>query len=328
MSTRHSEIRLVCASHSPLQLGFLDAADAAAQAGFFAAIGAAREWLREFDPELYVIFGPDHFNGFFFDLMPSFCIGIAAHSTRDWGIEQKPLKVDAAAARGCIDALRAADFDVAVSHRMRADHGITIPLLQLTGALDAATVLPIFINCAADPRPGFGRVRLMGEAVGRYLGTLGKRIVVVASGGLSHDPPTPKLATAPPEVLKRLIDRNDPTLEELHRRQDRVVMHSKELAEGRGPCMPPNEPWDRRFLERLLAQDIEAFDTHTDAEIDREAGFGGHEVRTWIAAAAAMKAATAGSTAANPGYAATLDYYHVIPEWLTGMAVVRGYALQ
>lgn len=323
-----SELRLVCASHSPLQRGFLDAADAGAQSRFFDAIGAARDWLQEFDPQLFVVFGPDHFNGFFFDLMPSFCVGIAAESTRDWGIAHKPLKVDADAARGCIAALHAADVDTAVSHRMRADHGITIALLQLTGALDAAPIVPIFINCAADPRPAFRRVRLMGEAVGRYLGGLGKRIVVVGSGGLSHDPPTPRIATAPPEVVTRLVDRHDPSIEELRRRQDRVVMHSKELAEGRGPCKPPNEPWDRRFLERLLARDIVSFDAYADAMIDREAGFGGHETRTWVAAVAAMQAGCAAGAGSGAAFDVTLDYYHVIPEWLTGMAVVRGSARQ
>ena len=93
---------------------------------------------------------------------------------------------------------------------------------------------------------------------------------------------------------------------------------------GRGPCKPPNEPWDRRFLERLLALEIESFDDFTDDMIDREAGFGGHEVRTWVAAAAALKAATAVNAGAAADFGATLDYYHVIPEWLTGMAVVRG----
>ena len=36
---------------------------------------------------------------------------------------------------------------------MKVDHGITIPLFKLTGALDRYNVLPVFINCAADPVP-------------------------------------------------------------------------------------------------------------------------------------------------------------------------------
>ena len=30
---------------------------------------------------LVVVFGPDHFNGFFYELMPAFCIGTAAEGT-------------------------------------------------------------------------------------------------------------------------------------------------------------------------------------------------------------------------------------------------------
>jgi 2,3-dihydroxyphenylpropionate 1,2-dioxygenase len=68
----------------------------------------------------------------------------------------------------------------------------------------------------------------------------------------------------------------------------------------------------------MIHKDLEAFDAYTDEMMDREAGFGGHEVRTWVAAAAAMQAA-------GP-FEMTLDYYRIIPEWITGMAVVRGAA--
>ena len=56
----------------------------------------------------------------------------------------------------------------------------------------------------------------------------------------------------------------------------------------------------------------------TDAEIDRVAGFGAHEVRTWVAAAAAA------SAMGNPQ--TELRYYHLVPEWITGMGIVVGQA--
>ena len=56
----------------------------------------------------------------------------------------------------------------------------------------------------------------------------------------------------------------------------------------------------------------------TDAEIDRIAGFGAHEVRTWVAAGAAAR--QMGSPKAE------LRYYHLIPEWITGMGIVVGQA--
>ena len=54
-------------------------------------------------------------------------------------------------------------------------------------------------------------------------------------------------------------------------------------------CLPPSEQWDRDFLDTFLGPRYEDFDRMTDEEIDRVAGFGAHEVRTWVAAAAAAR---------------------------------------
>ena len=78
--------------------------------------------------------------------------------------------------------------------------------------------------------------------------------------------------------------------------------------------MPPNETWDRRFMQHIIDSDFAAMDAINDAEIDRHAGFGGHEVRTWVAAAAAAEALGA--------QLPSLRHYAVIPEWLTGMGIV------
>lgn len=48
-----------------------------------------------------------------------------------------------------------------------------------------------------------------------------------------------------------------------------------------------NQEWDREFLRRWSANDREALLSYTDAEIYLEAGQGGFEIRTFIAAAAA-----------------------------------------
>jgi 2,3-dihydroxyphenylpropionate 1,2-dioxygenase len=48
-----------------------------------------------------------------------------------------------------------------------------------------------------------------------------------------------------------------------------------------------NEAWDRDFLDRWAANDRERLLAYTDAETYRDAGQGGFEIRTFIAAAAA-----------------------------------------
>jgi len=97
-----------------------------------------------------------------------------------------------------------------------------------------------------------------------------------------------------------------------------VIKAARDLVNGGGPCLPPSEQWDRDFLGKFLAPDLAAFDRMTDAEIDRVAGFGAHEVRTWVAAAAAARR--------MGDMRAELRYYHLVPEWITGMGIVVGQA--
>ena len=308
---------LICMSHSPLMLSGIEATDPAKHEGFYAGVAQCAKTLADYRPDLLVVFGPDHFNGLFYDLMPSFCVGLEAESTRDWDLPPGRLDVPRALALDCVRHLHRAGIDTAVSYRMKVDHGTTIPLHKLTGGLDRHPVLPVVINCAADPRPDFRRVRMVGEAVGTFLATLqGKRIAIIGSGGLSHDPPTPRIGSAPKEIADRLIDRRILSKADYDAQQGRVIEACRVLARGGASILPPSRDWDRRFLTPLLAQDLQAFDHWSDADVDREAGFGGHEVRCWVAAFAAMKAAGA--------FSAQEHFHAMIPEWATGMAIVTG----
>ncbi|VCU70581.1 2,3-dihydroxyphenylpropionate/2, 3-dihydroxicinnamic acid 1,2-dioxygenase [Pigmentiphaga humi] len=306
--------QLICCSHSPLMMADIEASEPEGQRAFFDTMDAVSKEVHAFSPDLVVCFGPDHFNGFFYDLMPAFCLGMAAHGTHDWGLPGGPLRVPADLALDCARALHRQDLDVAVSYDMCVDHGNALSLTQLTGALARYDVLPVFLNCAADPRPSMRRSRLLGEAVGRFLADRGLRVTFIGSGGLSHDPPTPRLRQTPSDIAQRLIKRHTPSAEELAAREARVIQAGRDLVAGKGPCMPPDQEWDHDFMSRLCAWDVEALDAMDDAQIDRKGGFGGHEIRTWVAAAAAARA-----IAAHP---MQVRYYHVIPEWLTGMGIV------
>ncbi len=310
-------VSLTCCSHSPLMLTGIEASIPGEQARFMDTMTTVSRELHAFRPDLILLFGPDHFNGFFYDVMPSYCIGLAAEATRDWGMAGGPLRVPRDLALACARHLHRRDFDACVSYDMKVDHGLTISLTQLAGALARYDVLPVFVNCAADPRPSMRRVRELGAEIGAFLAGQGLRIAVVASGGLSHDPPTPRFARSPLEVARRFVKRATPTAEELAAREARVVQAARDLVVGKGPCMPPNPAWDRGFLESLTRFDITRLDAIDDAEIDREAGFGGHEVRTWVAAHAAARA-----LAGDARLAPDVRYYGVIPEWLTGMGVL------
>ena len=70
-------------SHTPL-MG-LNPVSPAVEQELKAAIAMAREQVHAFAPELVVLVAPDHYNGFFNELMPPFCIGTAAQGVGDYG---------------------------------------------------------------------------------------------------------------------------------------------------------------------------------------------------------------------------------------------------
>lgn len=304
-------LRLICASHTPL-MDHVDA-DPAIDRAVRAHFAALAEEVRVYDPELVVQFAPDHFKGFFYDMLPPFTVGIRATAIGDYDIGGGDFDIPEALALDCVRAVRGADVDVALSYRMQADHGFAQLLMLLGGRIDAWPVLPVHVNCAGPPLPSFRRVRALGDAVGRWAAGLGKRVLILGSGGLSHDPPIPSLATAPPQVAEMLIAGRNPPVEARRAREQANFETARRMARGEGRATPLNPGWDRAFMAGMAAGDLAMLDGLDEDDLTRIAGCGGHEVRNWVAAYAAM-------AAAGP-FAARHIFYHDIPQWNAGMGI-------
>ena len=278
-----------------------------------AAIGAARAFVADFAPELTVVFSPDHYNGFFYRLMPPFCIATGASGVGDYGSHLGPLDVPAQTALDCAAAVLDAGVDVAISTGIDVDHGTTQPLQELFGDATSVPVIPVFINSVATPLGPIARSRALGAAIGTYLAGLDRRVLLLASGGLSHDPPVPTLATAPEAALPRIVDGAPMRPEGRAARQRQVMTAAAEFAAGTGSCRPLNPDWDTALLDLLDTGDLAAVDGWTNDRIAAEAGNSAHEVRTWVAAFAAL--ATAGP------YRTANHYYRPAPELIAGFAI-------
>lgn len=107
------------------------------------------------------------------------------------------MKVPTEVAEALALAVMDRDVDMAISRRMQTDHGVVQPLENLFGDIAVRPVVPVFVNRVARPFTSMRRIRQIRVAVGEFLATLeGERMLVVGSGGLSHDPPVPQWATA------------------------------------------------------------------------------------------------------------------------------------
>lgn len=302
----------ICLSHSPLLER--NRADREVEVRFNAALKSATKTIAAWEPDIVIVFYPDHFNGFFYDLMPSFCIGAVASSVGDYGSVPGPLDVPEDLALSMAQSCIADGVDVAVSYRMQVDHGAVQPVELLSGLHPLSRIIPVFVNSAAPPRPKFARVRALGEAIGRWAAGMDLRIALVASGGLSHDPPLPAMAGASPEVRAKLIDGRNASHMARLARQNRVYNAGHEYAAGTSPLLPLNPQWDMAFLEALRQGRLNVADAWTDEEITAAGGRGFHEVRSWVAALSAL-------SAQGPSQV-SIDFYEPVQEWITGMAVI------
>ena len=280
---------------------------------FNATLAQARDFVQRFDPDLVVVFSPDHYNGFFYRTMPPFCIGTAAQGVGDYGTHVGPLDVPADVAEQCAQYVMNAGVDVSISASMDVDHGTVQPLETLFGSATAVPVIPVFINSVATPLGPIGRARALGAAIGRFAATLGRRVLLVGSGGLSHDPPVPTLATAPPAALGRIVHGEPMSTEQRAARQTAVMAAAHDFAHGESPLRPLNPDWDHALLELIDTNRLPEVDAWSNEWIAAEAGNSAHEIRTWVAAFGAL--ATQGT------YETALRYYRAAPELIAGFAV-------
>ncbi|MBX3670836.1 MAG: 3-carboxyethylcatechol 2,3-dioxygenase [Rhodocyclaceae bacterium] len=305
-------IQLKCLSHTPLR--GLNDPGAEVEAEVDQVLTKARAEVEAFDPELIIIFAPDHYNGLFYDLMPPFVIATAADSVGDYKTMLGPLSVPKDLALDLAKHILDSDVDIAISHRLQVDHGCTQTLEETTGSLSRYPVIPIIINSVAPPFCPYRRVRKLGDAVGRFVAKLNKRTLILGTGGLSHEPPVPLLAGANEDIANFLIAGRNPTPEFRAARQARTLATGMIFGKPECDLTPLNPEWDHNFMDLLIRGQLDQIDAFDIEEISQAAGRSTHEIRTWVAAFAAL-------AAAGP-YNAHKDYYRPINEWIAGYGVV------
>lgn len=316
MQQRLSERGFLGMSHSPLY--GLNAVDGAVLQTLDAAVALAREAVQRFDPQLVVLVGPDHYNGFFNELMPPFCIGSEATSVGDYLTPAGPLNVDAALALGLAEHLMDADFDIAVSRRMKVDHGFVQALQFLWGGLDSPPVVPIFLNAVAQPGiPRLRRCEQLGRAIGAFLDQLPQRTLVIGSGGLSHEPPVPTLAHPDPAVRERIICKRTPTEQDVAAKTARVMAAGVALASGTSAMKPLNPRWDAQWMQACEQADWRDFCAQGEAAIEQQAGLSAHESKSWVVARSALESPASGGALQR-----ALHHYQAIPEFIAGYGIL------
>jgi len=116
-------------------------------------------------------------------------------------------------------------------------------------------------------------------------------------------------------VEEFLIAGRNPSEESRQNRQAKIIAVGQKLAAGdKSVAVPLNPEWDRALLETFKKADFAAIEAMTEAEIRVEGGRGGQEVRSWMAAFAALHEVGE--------YEMTTHCYEDISEWIAGFGIV------
>jgi 2,3-dihydroxyphenylpropionate 1,2-dioxygenase len=239
--------------------------------------------------------------------MPPFVLGVEeAVGFGDFGSTAGPLPVASALAWSLHDSLTEAGFDLSLSYALTVDHGVVQSYEMVSGGT-VVPLVPLVVNTAAPPLPSLGRCVALGNALGAALraADVPGRVLVVASGGLSHWLPSndPRDPTVVGEKRASLI----------HGRQDAhafaAVREPRVRAMGGDPDARVNAEWDGWFLDQLRLGQLSPVTSLGHDGIEDRAGSGGHEIRTWLIGQAAV------------GRPLAWTSYEPVPEWITGMGI-------
>jgi aromatic ring-opening dioxygenase catalytic subunit (LigB family) len=185
-------ITFACAtSHAPGITAWTEAAPAPQKERIYGGLERLRQELDASTTDTLILLTSEHWANFFLDHIGAFCVGRADTYT---GPVEPWLRIDKAAIKGDPDlatAILEACYDNGIepsfAYELEFDHGTMVPLHFLNPGMKRP-VVPVFFNTLAVPQPSAARCLALGRVIGQVAARSPRRIGLIATGGLSHDP--------------------------------------------------------------------------------------------------------------------------------------------
>ena len=187
--------------------------------GCMKAIAELRQKLDAFDPDVLIVVGDDQHENLVDDNMPPFSIFTGEEVEASVSLRylnqarsenRTKYRVDAKLAGALVAGLMDEGFDPAYSKRTRYDGGLGHAFARVLKFLtpDAGRrVIPVMVNTYYPPAPSAHRCAQFGVALAKLVDRFPStdRVVVIASGGLSHT----KIDEQLDEKFIRALQHND-----------------------------------------------------------------------------------------------------------------------
>jgi aromatic ring-opening dioxygenase catalytic subunit (LigB family) len=143
-------------------------------------------------PDALIVVSPDHWSNFFLDNVPAVCIGVGESNEgppEPWmkGFPHREIPGHPELALHIVREAMSEGFEPSVSHRLKLDHGICIPLWRM-GLERLPRIVPMLVNSIEPPLPSLRRCLEWGRQLARAVKSYPEpiKVSILATGGLSH----------------------------------------------------------------------------------------------------------------------------------------------
>jgi len=185
-------VAALATTHAPqLLIRPRETEDAHEVARTHAAMRRLGERLDASSADALVIVGLDHLENYLDHVIAPFIVYTGDEIEGEFGPYRPRFSVDRGLAEHVLAGVLERGFDIAYSQRTILDHSFVVPL-HFVHPSKRLPIVPIIVNAYVAPQPAPARCYALGRALREVLLASERRVALLASGGMSHFPGTPR----------------------------------------------------------------------------------------------------------------------------------------
>jgi len=170
-----------------------------------AAFARVRQRLEALRPDAIAIVGGDHVEAFFLDAVLALAVYAGRECAGTFGPYHYRFLIHEPLARAIVEQGIERGFDLLYTQGAVLDYAFHVPL-HFTMPEPPVPIVPLHVNVYLPPQPLPRRCHEWGAALGAILRARPERVVLMASGGMSHFPGTDRYASPDFEGDRALLE--------------------------------------------------------------------------------------------------------------------------